>query len=553
MISLTHLRPVLAAFVGLATAGGIVLVASGALRSALTGHPDETAHYVSGLMVYRYLRDALGEDPFRFAQEYYLHYPKVAIGHWPPVFPAALACWMLVAGTSVAAALVLQVLLSAATGAVLFAALRRRTGIWLGCAAAGCWMLFQQSQRAYTTVMAEPLLALLGFLAALGVARYLESGRSGPLLQYAVASTLAVLTKGSGLALLGLPVFAALLARHPGSLRDWRIHAAPAAVAAVTAPWNLLTLPMVRNGFDPRGVSLEVIAEQGAAAVRSFVPVLGLGLAVPVLAGVALFLAGSRAGRRLPDPFWGSALALTLVTYGIHIVSPTFIEPRRVVGVLPALIAMAALAADRFASRIRMPGWAAAAGLTGLVMLTGGGLARKGGAAWREFVRDELAPALRPGSAVLIAGQEAENAIIGEMAQREPRPSVYLVRASKFVADSDWTGADYRLRLTGPDALEEALRAVPVNLVVVERDPPFGRVAERERPHVALVRELVRRPDGPWRLAGPVAADTGPAPGSPAELYERRPPLEGEVRLTVDLRRMLGRSISTDDRRRTDR
>jgi len=532
-------------FLGLAAIGCAVLAISNALGSALIGHPDEAAHYVTALMVHQYLREALGQDPVAFAQGYYLHYPKVAIGHWPPVFPLAVASWMLVVGTSVAAVLVLQVVLAAASGAVLFVTLRSRTGEWLACTAAGLWMLLRLNQESYVVVMAEPLLALFVLLATIRAARYLESGRTRPLVEYAVASTLAVMTKGSGLALLGLPALAAFLTGRRALLRDWRIHAAPAGVALASAPWTLLTFPMVRNGFDTRGASVEVMAEQAAAALLDFVPTLGIGLAIPVLAGILWQLASMQSRTRPLDPLWGSSLAAVLVIYAIHIVSPTFMKPRRVVVVLPALIALAVLATHRVASRFRIPTRIAAAGLLVLAMGSGGGLPRKGGEMWRAFFRHELGPALRPGTAVLIAGQEAENAIISETAQRQPSPSVFLVRASKFVADSDWSGADYRLRLASPEPLEEALRRVPINVVVVEREPLASGRTHREPPHVALIRAVVQGPDGPWRLAERPAAETDAAGVQVAEIYTRHPPLEGRVQLTVDLRRTLGHGLST--------
>src|SRR5664280_2187093 len=59
---------------------------SGAYRAELAAHADEAAHYVTGLMLRDYAASFFPTSPVRFAEQYYLHYPKVAIGHWPPVF-----------------------------------------------------------------------------------------------------------------------------------------------------------------------------------------------------------------------------------------------------------------------------------------------------------------------------------------------------------------------------------------------------------------------------------------------------------------------------------
>ncbi|MBV9224696.1 MAG: hypothetical protein JOZ45_00860, partial [Acidobacteriaceae bacterium] len=64
----------------------ILQVASGAYTSEFGVYADEASHYVTSLMVWDYIAHFHFEPPIRFAQEYYHHYPKVAIGHWPPFF-----------------------------------------------------------------------------------------------------------------------------------------------------------------------------------------------------------------------------------------------------------------------------------------------------------------------------------------------------------------------------------------------------------------------------------------------------------------------------------
>ena len=72
---------------------------NGAFISEFGGHSDEAAHYVTGLMVHDYvaaLRQAQDPDPpMKFAKEYYIHYPKVAMGHWPPFFYVVQTAWTL--------------------------------------------------------------------------------------------------------------------------------------------------------------------------------------------------------------------------------------------------------------------------------------------------------------------------------------------------------------------------------------------------------------------------------------------------------------------------
>src|SRR5687768_1549891 len=58
----------------------------GAYHGEFNGYPDEPAHYVTGLLIRDYIAQGLPQPPMAFAKNYYLHYPKVALGHWPPLF-----------------------------------------------------------------------------------------------------------------------------------------------------------------------------------------------------------------------------------------------------------------------------------------------------------------------------------------------------------------------------------------------------------------------------------------------------------------------------------
>jgi hypothetical protein len=49
-------------------------------------------------MVYDYLAGVPKENPLAWAENYYLHYPKVAIGQWPPGYHVMEALWSLVWG-----------------------------------------------------------------------------------------------------------------------------------------------------------------------------------------------------------------------------------------------------------------------------------------------------------------------------------------------------------------------------------------------------------------------------------------------------------------------
>ena len=65
---------------------------------------DGPAHFTTGLMLHDFLCAGHYLRPMTFAKCFYVHYPKVAFGHWPPVFYVIEAAWFFVFGTSIAAA-----------------------------------------------------------------------------------------------------------------------------------------------------------------------------------------------------------------------------------------------------------------------------------------------------------------------------------------------------------------------------------------------------------------------------------------------------------------
>lgn len=44
-------------------------------------NPDEPSHFLNSVFFRDYLLTGLGKHPMEFATNYYLHYPKLAIGH----------------------------------------------------------------------------------------------------------------------------------------------------------------------------------------------------------------------------------------------------------------------------------------------------------------------------------------------------------------------------------------------------------------------------------------------------------------------------------------
>src|ERR1017187_5899438 len=110
-----------------------------ALPQSLTS-PDPPAHFTTGVMAYEYLKSAFGSNPLAFAGSFYVRFPKVALGHWPPVYYAVQAAWYFLFPTTPASARVLSAVIAAIVAALLFLRLRRWYGFLPASAAAALFL-----------------------------------------------------------------------------------------------------------------------------------------------------------------------------------------------------------------------------------------------------------------------------------------------------------------------------------------------------------------------------------------------------------------------------
>ncbi|HSK21311.1 MAG TPA: hypothetical protein VK912_19300 [Longimicrobiales bacterium] len=76
-------------------------------------------------MVRDYAADGCGSSALQFARDYYAHYPKIAIGNWPPLFYMVEGAWLLVTPVHAASVRVLLSLITVGLAWAVFLALRR--------------------------------------------------------------------------------------------------------------------------------------------------------------------------------------------------------------------------------------------------------------------------------------------------------------------------------------------------------------------------------------------------------------------------------------------
>jgi hypothetical protein len=443
-----------------AVAGAALLVAGlqiygGAYSAEFTGHADEAAHFVSSLLVRDYLGLWPPPAPLPWAREYYLHYPKVAIGHWPPGYYIVQALWWLLFPVSRASALWLNVAMSAVSAAIFYVLARRIRPGWPAAAALLLLLIAPVVQESNGMVLAD-LPALLAALIVLWtLTRLLEDPGPRRMIWVAVALAVALAVKGTGAALCAAPVLAVTAAGVFSRLRLgrtlWILAGMAAAVAGIYLWQHHGSLELIRlwggmTDLIPWRIDLlPTLAGRGCLAVAA--------------GGVVVALYS-----RQPAALASAALLLSLA--GTSYFVRAMREQRHFIAALPVLLLLSLVLYGWLERRRPL----AALSLAAVVLV------------WFPFSIyrqqpqgfGQLAAQVRLPARMLVSSAVAwsEGSWIAAVALREhPRPQSTILRATKILASTDWNRNRYRPLAANEGDIERILDETALDVVVLDNAP----------------------------------------------------------------------------------
>lgn len=467
-------------------------VLDGAYRCEFGGHPDEAGHYVTGLLIRDFIARAKVGNPLAYAKTYYAYYPKVALGNWPPGFYLLQAAWTLPFGAGRAQVLVLMAGIAALVAALIAGVAAGRVPRPLAAACGLVFLLLPLVQSYVAMVMTEPTIALLALLATVFWARYLAEERPADAIAFGVLAAACILTKGTGFLLAGVPVLSVLITRRWNLLKRFSFWLAAVVVGILAGPWTALTLKFAKEGWEEGKPSVAFTL----SAIPYYAGRLHQALGSPLLAllllglGVALVRAW-RDGRKAA--LETAAAALVLSVYLLHILVPCGHEARHLIPLLAGGCVLIAIGGNEVWRRLgatRLGRTGEAVVLVVLLAVVFGfqtfALPAKGYAGFQAAAEKILATP-EDAKTVLFVSSDArgEGMFISEVAMREKRPGHHVLRASKLLASSSWSGGDYVAKATDTTGLEAVLTEAKVGLVVIDATVPADRLAKM--PHHTLL------------------------------------------------------------------
>jgi 4-amino-4-deoxy-L-arabinose transferase-like glycosyltransferase len=419
---------------------------------------DEPAHFVTGVMVYDYLRHALFSNPLAFAQSFYVRYPKVAFGHWPPLYYILQAAWFFVAPPTIESARLLSAVIGGGIAAILFLRLRRLHGPLVGALSGACFLMLPLVQTSAWMVMSDLAVALFMLLAVIAFADFLELGRTRHVAWFAAWSTLAILTKGNAWALGPFALLAPLIARRFRVFRDLRYLLSGVVIAGLAAPFYIWS----------RSVQLGYPADVTSLASRASAVTYRLSLLAPFLRfvpAVVLIVALAGAVSLWFKPFStveASALALVLAQCLFMFVLPLIEENRYYMPSAAALLILFGRGMTLAGKRAGPVAIAAACfafcGITRPVHVDG----------YRAAAN--AIPYESRGTTILVGSDAAgEGAFIAERLERDAERAGVILRGTKALASVGWSGARYRLLFQTPAEVVDYLQSVPVRYILIDQ------------------------------------------------------------------------------------
>jgi len=483
----TSALPIAAAGYAFALVAGLAsLWVTGAWTAGFSG-ADEPAHFLNAWFVSLYAREALGHNPLAYATEFYLHYPKLSIGHWPPAYYALISPVFWVLPATPKTALAVNLLVSALPAAGVALLLHRLAGRAAALAGAALWALAPLTLEGFAFFMLDQPLAACAFAATMAWAAFGNARKPLWVMLFSCLTALAILIKGNGWLLVFVPPLHIALTGEWRLLRDWRVWAAAALGALLVGPWYAATAGISADGFNyspgPAYAAHALLFNLEALAAN-------LGLALPLAAWGA---AAEWRRRRDDARRWSlvaACLALLLATLILQSLVPVDLDARYMAPAMPGCAVLAILGG--LALLERLPRAAAAAAL---LLLVPGVLHLAQRDAKAGFRMEEASAGAR-GAWLVDGGSGPEGAFTAAMAVRDPALRDYAVRGSKLLAESDFMGRGYRSRYSAPGPVLAELRRLGIGGVVIA-----GRPGVPPEPHTALLRDALRAPGSGYRLA----------------------------------------------------
>lgn len=451
------------------TIGVFVLYHSGAYNAGFSG-ADESSHFLNGFFINEYLGSHLTTNPLSYAVKYYIHYPKLSIGHWPPAYYGFLGLIFFLLPATACSAFIVNLFVSALP--VLFVAgiLLCIGGKRLAFIGAFVYSLCPLVLEGYSFFMLDQILSAFVAATVCTWVLYVRTQTWIRALSFAALFTVTVLIKGNGWLLIFVPPYYLVLTNSWSVLRAPALYVAFAFAVLVVVPWYWLTSNIAADGFNYHvGISYAILAltENLRTAAGNLT-----WLFIPLTMAGFVSLRRMRIEQPLPCQIATGCASVILATLTLQSLVPVDIVDRYMAPAMPAIIilSLAGINGILLAKHRIAPLFAFAA----VAMMVAPGFLfllniEPKSDLQAKTVATTIISNKKPHIYLIDGTAGAEGGYIAELASKDRPLQNYVLRSSKIFADSNFMGSDYHLKYSTKDEVLAEINRLGVSHIVVVR------------------------------------------------------------------------------------
>jgi hypothetical protein len=511
---------------------------TGAWLDDFSATGDEASHFTSAVAMSSYLSSGEIMRPYGFASQYYLHYPKVAFGKWPPAFYVLSGIWFLFFPPSRLTAMLFIAFEAVLLGLISFRVASRLLSPLLSLVAAITIVMTPFFSLQSTIFMLELQTAALGLVSLLAFLAVMEGGgwKAGAI--FVLVTSACILTKANGWALLISAGMGYLWLRRQIRVSFLAVAAALVATAALCVPFYVVFVHAMSDGNADSRPALWFTLEAVPTYLRESAEVLGLTVSALFVARLVLCATGAYRAEK-QRPLIVLLVAWTIGPFVFQTIVPASFEIRHLAIAFPCVVLLAFTVLPHLLGRVGRAG-VTGAGIAVLLLTV----------PWTMPVRYSdlfriAAPlivsrlSIASNKAVLITSNgPGEGRLVACMAALDPKAQYFCVRATKLIVDTDWGATDYHLLVRTKQDILNKLDSVPISYVAVH---DMGR---KGLPHYALLQDALASVPDRWRLIKVIKSVSIPGGKETLAIYESSSNLAKPVTtLELDMHRKLNRSI----------
>ena len=509
---------------------------TGAWYDDFSATGDEASHFTTAVATSRYLTSHLILHPYQFASNYYLHYPKLGFGKWPPVFYVLSGVWFSVVAPSRLTALLFIALQIGVLGLVAFWVASKLMQPGLAPLAAITIVMTPFFAMHSTIFMIEPTIAALGLLSLLSFLGLLQHGgwKLGAL--FVVSASACIFTKANGWALLPAASIGYLALRKRAVVRPLTVAAALLSVVALCSPFYYIFLRAMSDGNAESGPTFQFVRAAVPKYLAESFEAMGCAVSLLLDLHILLCILGRfRQSERHPL----IVLSMSWITgvFLFQLLVPASFEVRHLSIAFPGVVLLSFVGLEAVMRRYG-PRTVVASGIAVLLLTIPWLMPSRFCDLFQTSTLRVVADLSRStNKAVLICSNgPGEGRMVASMAALDPDAHFVCIRASKLLADTDWGAQDYRLLVRTKEEVLKKLDSLPVGYIAIHE-----MVHRQGLPHYALLQQALSSESDRWHVVAVFRSSSGPEGKETLTVFENPAALQRPItHFEIDMRRKLG-------------